>query len=98
MGAIGEVYDRVVRAIGLDPADPKWRKRAHADIESMEGIEFDAMLRGWIYERTAKEVVRHMTAHNVPAPDHDEQGYRRGRAISRARHARRMGQTSRSGQ
>ncbi len=28
LGAIGEVYDRVVRAIGLDPADPKWQKRA----------------------------------------------------------------------
>ena len=59
LGAIGEVYDRVVRAIGLDPADPKWQK-ARLDIESMEGIEFDALLRGWINERTALEVVRHM--------------------------------------
>ena len=64
LGAIGEVYDRVVRAIGLDPADPKWQK-ARLDIESMEGIEFDALLRGWINERPALEVVRHMNEHNV---------------------------------
>ncbi|HZO82994.1 MAG TPA: CoA transferase [Candidatus Binataceae bacterium] len=64
LGAIGEVYDRVVRAIGLDPADPRWQK-ARLDIESIEGIEFDAILRGWINERTVDEVVRHMNQHNV---------------------------------
>jgi crotonobetainyl-CoA:carnitine CoA-transferase CaiB-like acyl-CoA transferase len=64
LGAIGEVYDRLVRAIGLDPADPKWQK-ARLDVESMEGIEFDAILRGWINERSAEDVVRHMNAHNV---------------------------------
>ena len=64
LGAIGEVYDRLVRAIGLDPADPKWQK-ARLDVESMEGIEFDAILRGWISERTMEEVVRHMNEFDV---------------------------------
>lgn len=64
MGAIGEVYDRLVRAIGLDPADPRWQK-ARLEVESMEGIEFDAILRGWINERTADEVVRHFNQFNV---------------------------------
>ena len=64
LGAIGDVYDRVVSAIGLDPADPKWQK-ARLDLESIEGIEFDALLRGWINERTADEVVRHMNQYNV---------------------------------
>lgn len=64
LGAIGEVYDRIVRAIGLDPADAKWEK-ARLEIDSLEGIEFDALLRGWINERTADEVVRHMNRHNV---------------------------------
>src|ERR1700674_2745224 len=65
LGAIGEVYDRVVRAIGLDPADPKW-ETARTQLESIEGIEFDAILRGWISERTVKEVVTAMAAANVP--------------------------------
>lgn len=64
LGAIGEVYDRLVRAIGLDPADPRWQK-ARLDVESIEGIEFDAILRGWINERTVEQVVRHMNEHNV---------------------------------
>jgi crotonobetainyl-CoA:carnitine CoA-transferase CaiB-like acyl-CoA transferase len=64
LGAIGEVYDRLVRAIELDPADPKWQK-ARLDVESMEGIELDAILRGWINERTVDEVVRHMNQFNV---------------------------------
>ncbi len=64
LGAIGEVYDRLVRAIGLDPADPRWQK-ARLDVESIEGIEFDAILRGWINERTVEEVVRHMNEYNV---------------------------------
>jgi crotonobetainyl-CoA:carnitine CoA-transferase CaiB-like acyl-CoA transferase len=64
LGAIGEVYDRLVRAIGLDPADPKWQK-ARLEVESIEGIEFDAILRGWINERTADEVVRTLNQHQV---------------------------------
>src|SRR5229473_3593072 len=65
MGALGEVYGRMLRVIGLDPADPKWES-ARTQIESIEGIEFDAILRGWISERTVKEVVELMAAGNVP--------------------------------
>src|SRR6266536_2399331 len=31
--------------------------RGRTDLESIEGIEFDAMLRGWVSERTVAEVV-----------------------------------------
>jgi crotonobetainyl-CoA:carnitine CoA-transferase CaiB-like acyl-CoA transferase len=65
MGALGEVYGRLLRVIGLDPAEPKWES-ARTQLESIEGIEFDAILRGWISERTVKEVVELMTAGNVP--------------------------------
>jgi len=65
MGAIGDVYSRMVGVIGLDPADPKW-ETARTQLESIEGIEFDAILRGWISERTVKEVVTLMAAANVP--------------------------------
>jgi crotonobetainyl-CoA:carnitine CoA-transferase CaiB-like acyl-CoA transferase len=57
MGAIADVYDRLCLAIGLDPAQEKW-KSARTNLESIEGIEFDAILRGWINERTVNEVVR----------------------------------------
>ncbi len=65
MGAIGDVYSRMLGVIGLDPADPKW-ETARTQLESIEGIEFDAILRGWISERTVKEVVTAMAAANVP--------------------------------
>ncbi len=56
IAAVGNVYQRVLPVIGLDPADEKWQS-ARTDLESIEGIEFDAMLRGWVSERTVAEVV-----------------------------------------
>jgi len=56
LAAVGGVFDRVLPVIGLDPADPKWQV-ARIEIESVPGIEFDATLRGWIAERTVKDVV-----------------------------------------
>lgn len=57
VGALSAVYDRLCVVIGLDPAEPKWQS-ARVNLESVEGIEFDAILRGWIAERTISEVVR----------------------------------------
>ena len=65
MGAIGDVYSRMLRVIGLDPADPKW-ETARTQLESIEGIECDAILRGWISEHTVNEVVTAMRRGNVP--------------------------------
>src|SRR5712692_7831852 len=57
VAAVGKVvFDRVLPVIGLDPADPKWAE-AVTDLESIAGIEFDAILRGWIAERSVAEVV-----------------------------------------
>lgn len=65
VGAVGlPVFSRVCRVLGLDPGEEKW-KNAHTDINSIEGIEFDAILRGWIAERTVKEVVEAMNAAQV---------------------------------
>jgi len=61
LGALGDVYGRLLQVIGLDPKDPKW-EIARTDLESIEGIEFDAILRGWISERTVAEVVHQMAA------------------------------------
>jgi crotonobetainyl-CoA:carnitine CoA-transferase CaiB-like acyl-CoA transferase len=57
IGAVGlAVFSRVCRAIGLDPEEEKW-KTASTDVNAIEGIEFDALLRGWVAERTVAEVV-----------------------------------------
>jgi crotonobetainyl-CoA:carnitine CoA-transferase CaiB-like acyl-CoA transferase len=65
LGALGDVYNRLVRVIGLDPDDPKWQS-ARTNLESIEGIEFDAILRGWVLERSVAQVVREMTDGKVP--------------------------------
>jgi crotonobetainyl-CoA:carnitine CoA-transferase CaiB-like acyl-CoA transferase len=65
LGALAEVYDRLCRVIGLDPAEPKWQS-ARVNIESIEGIEFDAILRGWVSERTVAETVRILNEAKVP--------------------------------
>lgn len=65
LGALGDVYGRLLHVIGLDPADPKW-ETARTQLETVEGIEFDAILRGWISERSVKEVVAAMADGNVP--------------------------------
>jgi crotonobetainyl-CoA:carnitine CoA-transferase CaiB-like acyl-CoA transferase len=65
IGAIADVYNRLLRAIGFDETDPKWQN-ARNDLESIEGIEFDAMLRGWVNERTTAVVVKHLNDFQVP--------------------------------
>ena len=59
VAAAGNVFNRVLRVLGLDPDDQHWQK-AGVEPDSMEGIEFDAILRGWVQERTVAEVVRIM--------------------------------------
>lgn len=65
VGAVGlAVFSRVCRVLGLDPEEEKWQK-ASTDINGMEGIEFDALLRGWIAERTVEEAVEQLNAAQV---------------------------------
>ncbi len=61
LAATGGTYERLLAAIGLDPKDPRWKK-AHVELDSPEGREFDRHLRKWIGERTAEEVVRKLSA------------------------------------
>ncbi len=65
IGAVADVYKRLCRVIGLDGDDPKWQS-ARVNLDSIEGIEFDAILRGWVNERTIDEVVRAMNQEQVP--------------------------------
>lgn len=65
IGAVGySVFSRVCPVIGLDPTEEKW-KTACTDVNSVEGIEFDAILRGWVAEHTVAEVVAAMNVAQV---------------------------------
>ncbi len=65
VGAVGlAVFSRVCRVLDLDPEEEKWQ-RASVDVNGVEGIEFDALLRGWIAERTVAEVVEQLNAAQV---------------------------------
>jgi len=58
IAAVGPaVYARVCGVLGLDPEDAKWVK-ARREVNSPEGIEFDAILRGWVLDRSVDEVVK----------------------------------------
>ncbi len=58
IAAVGPaVYARVCRVLELDPNEEKWVK-ARREVNSPEGIEFDAILRGWVLDRTVDEVVK----------------------------------------
>ena len=64
IAALGAVFTRICVVLGLDDIEGKWRN-ASTDPQSPEGIEFDAMLRGWVEERTVKEVVDLLNAGQV---------------------------------
>ena len=57
IAALSASFDRLCTVIGLNPEEPRWQS-ARVNLESVEGVEFDALLRGWIGERTLSEVVR----------------------------------------
>lgn len=58
IAAVGPtVYSRVCRVLDLDPEEEKW-VTARREVNSPEGIEFDAVLRGWVEDRTVDEVVK----------------------------------------
>lgn len=64
IAAVGTVFDKLCLILGLDPGDPKWTK-AHLDSGSVEGSEFDAVLSGWVKERTIQEVEEIMNESQV---------------------------------
>jgi crotonobetainyl-CoA:carnitine CoA-transferase CaiB-like acyl-CoA transferase len=63
LGAVGAVFDRACKVVGVDP---RTCAGAKAEVNSPEGREFDAHVRGWIGARTAEEVVRAFNAAQVP--------------------------------
>jgi len=66
IAAIGPGLNRLLSVIGLDPNDDKWKSVGN-EPQSLEGIEFDAILRGWVAERTVKETVEILNAAQIAA-------------------------------
>ena len=64
IAAVGTVFDKVCSILGLDSSEPKWRLAA-TEAASVEGVEFDAILSGWVEERTVQEVEEIMNASQV---------------------------------
>ncbi len=64
IAAVGTPYNRVCEVLGIDPTEEKWRK-AHQEVDSPEGIEFDSLLRAWAGNRTVGEIVETMNAAQV---------------------------------
>ena len=64
IGAIGpSIFERACQVIGLDYAE--WAG-VHTDINSDQGLAFDALLRAWVIDHTVKEAVDAFNANNVP--------------------------------
>ena len=64
VAGVGTVFNRVCQVLGLDPDDQKWQI-AGREPDTVEGIEFDAILRGWIEVKTVAQVVEIMNAAKV---------------------------------
>ena len=64
IAALGTVFDRVCSLLGLDTT-AEYRLEARSNPESIPGIEFDAILRGWLEDRTVKEIVEAMNAAQI---------------------------------
>jgi len=64
IAAIGNLFNRICGVLGLEDVDGKWQN-ASIDVDSIEGIEFDAILRGWVEARTVKEVVDTLNAAQI---------------------------------
>ena len=64
IAALGTVFDRVCRVLGMDTT-AAYRLEARSNPESIPGIEFDAILRGWLEDHTVKEVVEIMNTAQI---------------------------------
>ena len=64
IAAVGTVFNRVCAVVGLDPTD-EFAQDARTNSESKAGIEFAAVLQGWLDDHTVHEVVEIMNAAQV---------------------------------
>lgn len=59
------LFERLCRILGLEK-DQEWKRTAHYQPYSEVGMEFDALLRAWVIERSAVEVERVLNQEGIP--------------------------------
>lgn len=64
IAALAGPFNRLCEVLGLDATEEKWQK-ATTELDSLGGIEFDAILRGWVLERTVNEIIEILNAAQV---------------------------------
>ena len=59
------IHEKVCRLLELDHSDPYWAN-ARTEINEVNGLEFDALLRGWCEERGMDEVIATLNDQGIP--------------------------------
>jgi crotonobetainyl-CoA:carnitine CoA-transferase CaiB-like acyl-CoA transferase len=59
------IFDKVCHLLGLDAADPYW-SGARTAMHDVNGLEFDALLRGYTEERTMQQLVDELNPLGIP--------------------------------
>lgn len=59
------IHNKVCKLLGLDSEDPYWAG-ARTEIEEVNGLEFDAILRGWVEERPMLQVIDELNEAGIP--------------------------------
>jgi crotonobetainyl-CoA:carnitine CoA-transferase CaiB-like acyl-CoA transferase len=59
------IHEKVCRLLGVDHTDAYWIG-ARTEINEVNGLEFDAMLRGWCEERSMSDVIDILNEQGIP--------------------------------
>jgi crotonobetainyl-CoA:carnitine CoA-transferase CaiB-like acyl-CoA transferase len=59
------IFEKVCRLLELDPTDPHWVS-ARTQINDINGLEFDAIFRGWVEERTMANLIAVLNDAGIP--------------------------------
>ncbi len=59
------IFEKVCRILDLDPKDEHWIT-ARTAINDINGLEFDAIMRGWCEERTMAQLIDVLNAAGIP--------------------------------
>ena len=59
------IHVKICQLLGLDAVDPYWAG-ARTAVNDVNGLEFDAILRGWVEERTMDDVIATLNEAGIP--------------------------------
>lgn len=59
------IHEKICRVLKLDYTDPYWAG-ARTEVNEVNGLEFDALLRGWVEERSMDDVLETLNREGIP--------------------------------